>query len=93
MENQNRKVSTSQAIAYYFSVEVNRESIQTISNAKPGAVSSMYDPKKGGDPKTGKKIKVGGKSLADDDVQVGVKIESRGSESGAESWEEEEEER
>ena len=44
-------------------VEVNRESIQTISNAKPGQVSSMYDPKKGGDPLTGKKIKVGGESL------------------------------
>ena len=53
----------------------------------------MYDPKKGGDPLTGRKIKVGGESLSGNNVQVGVKIESRGSESGAESWEEEEEER
>ena len=56
---------------------------QTISNAKPGKVSSIYDPAKGGDPLTGKKI-----------VQVGVKIEDGQSDqqepdSGGEGEEEE----
>ena len=41
-------------------------------------MSSIYDPRKGGDPLTGKK------------VQVGIKIDSKQSENDAESWEEEE---
>ena len=35
----------------------------------------MYDPRRGGDPLTGKK------------VQVGIKIDSKQSENDAESWE------